>query len=48
MEFAVPKKQWATPEEWAAQKETIVGLYQEKELEEVMGIMEREHNFFST
>jgi hypothetical protein len=42
------KKKWATPADWAAQKQTIVGLYQEHELEEVMEIMERDHEFFST
>lgn len=44
----ISKKKWATPEDWAAQKETIIRLYQDRELEAVMEIMEQEHNFFST
>lgn len=48
MASVVSKKRWATSEEWAGQKQTIIGLYREKELEEVMKIMERDHNFFST
>jgi len=48
MASTVAKKQWASTEDWAAQKQTIIGLYQDKELEEVMETMERDHNFFST
>lgn len=42
------KKKWATPQDWAAHKETIISLYQERELEEVMEIMERDYGFYST
>jgi len=42
------RKKWATPQDWAAQKQTIIRLYQDRELEEVMEIMEREYGFYST
>lgn len=42
------KKKWATPQDWADHKQTIISLYQDKELDEVMEIMEREHGFYST
>jgi hypothetical protein len=42
------KKKWATPQDWAAHKQTIISLYQDRELEEVMEIMERNYNFYST
>jgi hypothetical protein len=42
------RKKWATAEDWVTHKRTIVALYQDRELEEVMEIMEKEHNFFST
>lgn len=48
MASTVTKKRWASPQDWAAQKQTIIGLYQDKELEEVMEMMEQDHNFFST
>ena len=42
------QRKLATPVEWAANKPIIVELYAEKELDEVMQIMERDHGFFST
>lgn len=42
------KEKWATPEDWAAHKQTIIRLYQDKELGEVMEIMQRDYDFHST
>jgi hypothetical protein len=42
------KKKWATKGDWADQKDTVIRLYKEKTLHEVMEIMERAHQFFST
>jgi hypothetical protein len=44
----VSNKKWATPTDWSLHKNTIITLYLERELEEVMEIMEREHGFHST
>jgi hypothetical protein len=42
------KKKWATPQDWAAHKQTIISLYQDRELEEVMEIMQQDYDFHST
>ncbi|KAH8881414.1 hypothetical protein GQ53DRAFT_513975 [Thozetella sp. PMI_491] len=42
------KKKWASHADWGVYKQTIINLYAEKELEEVMEIMEKDHNFYST
>ena len=42
------QRKLATPVEWAANKQIIIELYAEQELDEVMQAMERDHGFFST
>jgi hypothetical protein len=41
---------WATPEEWAEQKDKIIDLYwvKNRPLAEVVDVMTREHSFYAT
>jgi len=48
MATSEPKTKWATPQDWEKHKQTIIKLYRDLELEELMGFMERTHDFYST
>ena len=41
-------KKWATAAEWDAHKDLISQLYRDMELEDVMEVMKRDHDFHST
>ncbi len=45
-----PQRRWATTEDWATHKETIINLYsgQNMTLKQVVTIMRDEHQFFAT
>jgi len=45
-----PQQRWAMPSEWDAVRATVTRLYKDenRKLEEVMAIMQRDHNFYAT
>ncbi|KAB5583310.1 hypothetical protein GE09DRAFT_1050168 [Coniochaeta sp. 2T2.1] len=48
MATAGSKRKWATPQDWEKHRQTIISLYRDLELEEVLETMQRDHNFYST